>query len=49
MKQQGQEVEGNEERGEMLLAMSKIMFEVVALGFEGIVILVFGGVSNVWS
>jgi hypothetical protein len=49
MKHQGQEVEGDEEQGEMLLAMSKIMFEVVTLGFEGIVILVFGSVSNMWS
>lgn len=37
MEQEGQEVEGGKERGEMLFAVPKIVLQVVALGFEGVI------------
>ena len=41
MEEEGQKVQGGEQGGQMLLAMAEIVFEVVALRFEGVVILVF--------
>jgi len=41
MEQERQDIESRQERGEMLLAVSKVVFQVVALGFQGIVILIF--------
>jgi hypothetical protein len=37
MKQQRQDLEGGEKRDKMLLSMSKIVFEVIALGLEGVI------------
>jgi len=41
MKEEGQDVEGSEQGGEMLLAVAEIVFQIVTLRLEGVVILVF--------
>ena len=40
MKQERQHVEGEQGHGEVLLAMTKIMLQVIALGFEDIVVFI---------
>jgi len=39
--EEGQDVHRGQQRGQMLLAMAEVVFEVVALGLEGVVVLVF--------
>ena len=36
MVEKGQDVHGGQERGEMLFAMTEVMFQVIALGLERI-------------
>lgn len=38
VKQQGQDVKGGEEGGQMLLTMAEVVLQVVALGLEGVVV-----------
>ena len=40
VKEEGQEIEGGEQCGEMLRPMAEVVFEMVALSFEGIVIFI---------
>lgn len=40
VKQKRQDVEGRKKGGKMLLAVTEIVFEMVAAGFEGVVVLV---------
>ncbi len=40
VKQQGEEIEGRQQGGEMLLAVPEIVRQVIALGLEGVVVLV---------
>ena len=37
VKEKGQEVEGRQERGEMVRAMAEVVFKMIALSFEGII------------
>ena len=41
MKREGQKVEGNENRGKVLLAVAEIVFEMVTFGFEHVKCLIF--------
>ena len=41
MEQKSQQIQGQKESSQMLFSMTEIMFQVVALGFEHIVIFVF--------
>ncbi len=38
VEQQGQDVKGGEEGGQMLLTMAEVVLQVVALGLEGVVV-----------
>jgi hypothetical protein len=40
VEQQGQDVKGGEEGGQMLLTMAEVVLQVVALGFEGVVVFI---------
>ena len=40
VEQEREEVEGHEQGGKMLLAVTEIMFEMVALGFESVIVLI---------
>jgi hypothetical protein len=39
--EEGQDVQGGQQRGELLLAVAEVVFEVIALGLERVVVLVF--------
>ena len=41
MVEKGQDVQGCQERGELLFAMTEVMFQVIALGLERIIVFVF--------
>ena len=40
VKQQGQDVKGGEEGGQMLLTMAEVVLQVVALSLEGVVVFI---------
>ena len=41
MTQKGEQDQGQEKGGQMLLPVTKVVLEVIALGFEGVVALIF--------
>ncbi len=41
MEEEGNYIEGKKQIRQMLYAMTEVMFQVVALGFESVVVLVF--------